>query len=192
MLAIAKSINQGKLTGVSIGLVVCDKPSAPVLEHSRIMGLKTFVFEKKDYLNKKDYETKILQELEKHRIDLVVLAGFMRIIGPTLLKDWEGKMVNLHPSLLPDFPGKDGIGQAFRAGVQETGVTVHFVDAGMDTGPVIAQKRVSIEAGESLASMETKIHLLEHELLPQTIGMISRKGVSYVREESLSSKIEKR
>ena len=192
MLAIAKSIKQGRLPGVSIGLVVCDKPSAPVLEHSRKMGLKTFVFEKKDYSDKKDYETRILQELEKHRIDLVVLAGFMRIIGPTLLADWEGKMVNLHPSLLPDFPGKDGIGQAFRAGVQETGVTVHFVDAGMDTGPVIAQKRVSIESGESLASLEAKIHLLEHELLPQTIGMISRKGVSSVREESLSSKIKKR
>ena len=101
-------------------------------------------------------------------------------------------MINLHPSFLPDFPGKDGIGQAFRAGFQETGVTVHFVDSAMDTGPVIAQKRVSIESGESLASLEAKIHLLEHELLPQTIGMISRKGVSSVRMESLASKIKKR
>ena len=192
MLAIAKSINKGKLPDVSIGLVVCDKPSAPVLKHCRKMGLKTFVFEKKDYSDSKDYETRILQELEKHCIDLVVLAGFMRIIGPTLLKDWEGKMINLHPSLLPNFAGEDGIGQAFRAGVQETGVTVHFVDAGIDTGPVIAQKRVSIESGESLESLEAKIHLLEHELLPQTIGMISRKGISSVHKESVSSKIKKR
>ena len=108
----------------------------------------------------------------------------MRIIGPTLLQVWQGRMINLHPSLLPDFPGKDGIGDAFRAGVQETGVTVHFVDAGVDAGPVIAQKRVSIETGESLESLEEKIHLLEHELLPQTIQRISREGLPLVREEA--------
>jgi phosphoribosylglycinamide formyltransferase-1 len=93
-------------------------------------------------------------------------------------------MINLHPSLLPDFPGKDGIGDAFQARVQETGVTVHFVDSGVDTGPVIAQKRVSIEPGESLESLEEKIHLLEHELLPQTIQRISREGLPLVREEA--------
>ena len=184
MLAIARAIEEGKLPGVSISLVVCDKPSAPVLEHARKMKLNTFTFESKNFSAKKDYESEILRQLEKYRADLVVLAGFMRIIGPTLLQVWQGRMINLHPSLLPDFPGKDGIGDAFRAGVQETGVTVHFVDAGVDTGPVIAQKRVSIEPGESLESLEEKIHLLEHELLPQTIQRISREGLPLVREEA--------
>ena len=184
MLAIARAIEEGKLPGASISLVVCDKPSAPVLEHARKMELSTFTFESKNFSAKKDYESEILRQLEKYRADLVVLAGFMRIIGPTLLQVWQGRMINLHPSLLPDFPGKDGIGDAFRAGVQETGVTVHFVDAGVDTGPVIAQKRVSIEPGESLESLEEKIHLLEHELLPQTIQRISREGLPLVREEA--------
>ena len=184
MLAIARAIEEGKLPGASISLVVCDKPSAPVLEHARKMKLSTFTFESKNFSTKKDYESEILRQLEKYRIDLIILAGFMRIIGPTLLQVWQGRMINLHPSLLPDFPGKDGIGDAFRAGVQETGVTVHFVDAGVDTGPVIAQKRVSIEPGESLESLEEKIHLLEHELLPQTIQRISREGLPLVREEA--------
>jgi phosphoribosylglycinamide formyltransferase-1 len=155
-----------------------------VLEHARKIELSTFTFESKNFSTKKDYESEILRQLEKYRADLVVLAGFMRIIGPTLLQVWQGRMINLHPSLLPDFPGKDGIGDAFRAGVQETGVTVHFVDAGVDTGPVIAQKRVSIEPGESLESLEEKIHLLEHELLPQTIQRICREGLPLVREEA--------
>ena len=184
MLAIARAIEEGKLPGVRISLVVCDKPSAPVLEHARKMKLSTFTFESKNFSTKKDYESEILRQLERYRADLVVLAGFMRIIGPTLLQVWQGRMINLHPSLLPDFPGKDGIGDAFRAGVQETGVTVHFVDSGVDTGPVIAQKRVSIEPGESLESLEEKIHLLEHELLPQTIQRISREGLPLVREEA--------
>ena len=184
MLAIARAIEDGNLPGVTISLVVCDKASAPVLKHARKMELSAFIFESKNFSAKKDYESEILRQLEKYRIDLVILAGFMRIIGPTLLQVWQGRMINLHPSLLPDFPGKDGIGDAFRAGVQETGVTVHFVDAGVDTGPVIAQKRVSIEPGESLESLEEKIHLLEHELLPQTIQRISREGLPLVREEA--------
>ena len=108
---------------------------------------------------------------------MVVLAGFMRIIGPTLLKVWEGRMINLHPSLLPEFPGKDGIGDAFRAGVRETGVTVHFVDAGVDTGPIIAQERLMIDPAETLDSLEEKIHLLEHKILPQTILRICQEGL---------------
>ena len=115
---------------------------------------------------------------------MVVLAGFMRIIGPTLLKVWEGRMINLHPSLLPEFPGKNGIGDAFRAGVRETGVTVHFVDAGVDTGPIIVQERLKIDPTETLASLEEKIHLLEHQILPQTILRICREGLLLVRENA--------
>ena len=133
MLAIANAIEEGRLPGVSIDLVVCDKPSAPVLKKAQELKLNTFVFEANKFRNKPDYESEILKQLGQFRIQMVILAGFMRIIGPTLLKVWEGRMINLHPSLLPEFPGKDGIGDAFRAGVRETGVTVHFVDAGVDT-----------------------------------------------------------
>ena len=181
MLAIANAIEEGRLPGVSIDLVVCDKPSAPVLKKAQELKLKTFVFEAKKFRKKSDYESEILKQLEQSRIQMVVLAGFMRIIGPTLLKVWEGRMINLHPSLLPEFPGKDGIGDAFRAGVRETGVTVHFVDAGVDTGPIIAQESLMIDPAETLDSLEEKIHLLEHQILPQTILRICQEGLPSVR-----------
>ena len=177
MLAIAYAIEEGRLPGVSIDLVVCDKPSALVLKKAQELKLKTFVFEAKKFRKKSDYESEILKQLGQFRIQMVVLAGFMRIIGPTLLKVWEGRMINLHPSLLPEFPGKDGIGDAFRAGVRETGVTVHFVDAGVDTGPIIAQESLMIDPAETLDSLEKKIHLLEHKILPQTILRICQEGL---------------
>ena len=181
MLAIANAIEKGRLPGVSIDLVVCDKSSAPVLKKAQELKLNTFVFEAKKFRNKSDYESEILKQLEQSRIQMMVLAGFMRIIGPTLLKVWEGRMINLHPSLLPEFPGKDGIGDAYRAGAQETGVTVHFVDAGLDTGPIIAQERLMIDPAETLDSLEEKIHLLEHQILPQTILSICREGLPAVK-----------
>ena len=177
MLAIANAIEEGRLPGVSIDLVVCDNPSASVLKKAQELKLKTFVFEAKKFRKKSDYESEILKQLEQSLIQMVVLAGFMRIIGPTLLKVWEGRMINLHPSLLPEFPGKDGIGDAFRAGVRETGVTVHFVDAGVDTGPIIAQERLMIDPAETLDALEEKIHLLEHKILPQTILRICQEGL---------------
>jgi phosphoribosylglycinamide formyltransferase-1 len=184
MLAIANAIEEGRLPGVSIDLVVCDKPSAPVLKKAQELKLNTFVFEAKKFRKKSDYESEILKQLEQSRIQMVVLAGFMRIIGPTLLKVWEGRMINLHPSLLPEFPGKDGIGDAFRAGVRETGVTVHFVDAGVDTGPIIAQERLMIDPAETLDSLKEKIHLLEHQILPQSILRICREGLPSVWENA--------
>ena len=184
MLAIANAIEEGRLPGVSINLVVCDKPSAPILQKAQELKLNTFVFEAKKFHNKSNYESEILNQLEQSRIQMVVLAGYMRIIGPTLLKVWEGRMINLHPSLLPEFPGKDGIGDAFRAGVRETGVTVHFVDAGVDTGPIIAQESLMIDPAETLDSLEEKIHLLEHQILPQTILRICQEGLPLVWENA--------
>ena len=181
MFAIANAIEEGRLPGVSIDLVVCDKPSAQVLKKAQELKLNTFVFEAKKFRNKSDYESEILKQLEQFRIQMVVLAGFMRIIGPTLLKVWEGRMINLHPSLLPEFPGKDGVGDAFRAGVRETGVTVHFVDAGVDTGPIIAQEHLMIDPAETLDSLEEKIHLLENQILPKSILRIYREGLPAVR-----------
>ena len=184
MLAIANTIEEGRLPGVSIDLVVCDKSSAPVLKKAQELKFNTFVFEAKKFHNKSDYESEILKQLEQSRIQMLVLAGFMRIIGRTMLKVWEGRMINLHPSLLPEFPGKDGIGDAFRAGVRETGVTVHFVDAGVDTGPISAQDRLMIDPAETLDSLEEKIHMLEHQILPQSILRICRDGHTSVLENA--------
>jgi phosphoribosylglycinamide formyltransferase 1 len=152
-----------------IGLVVCDKPQAGVIGRAESANIPVFSFVPKEYESKEHFERVILEALQKHQIDLVVLAGYMRLIGPTLLDAFPNKIVNIHPSLLPSFPGKDAIGQAYQAGVKITGVTVHFVDAGMDTGPIIAQQAVEIANEDTIDSITEKIHNVEHVLYPKVI-----------------------
>lgn len=152
-----------------ISLLVCDKPQAFCVERAKAADIPTFVFQAKDYADKEAYELEILHTLKEHGVELIVLAGYMRLIGPTLLQAFEGKIINIHPSLLPAFPGKDAIGQALEAKVKVSGVTVHFVDAGMDTGPIIAQRAIELSEDESKESLQTKIHRIEHELYPKVI-----------------------
>lgn len=126
--AIMEAIREQRIQGAEIVLLVCDKPGAYVLERAASFEVPTFVFSAKDYPDKVAFETEILRRLEEAGVELIVLAGYMRLIGDTLLKAYGGRMINLHPSILPSFPGKDAIGQAFNYGVKITGVTVHFVD----------------------------------------------------------------
>lgn len=166
--AIVDAVKNGGLKA-EISLLVCDKPGAYAIERAKNEGIPQFVFRAKDFAGKAEYEEAIIKELEAKEVDYIVLAGYMRLIGTTLLKKFEGRIVNIHPSLLPAFPGKDAIGQAFHAGVKVSGVTVHYVDEGMDTGPIIAQKAVEITEGETRESLEEKIHKMEHELYPAVL-----------------------
>ncbi|WP_018131138.1 phosphoribosylglycinamide formyltransferase [Effusibacillus pohliae] len=159
----------GELGGARIVLVVCDKPGAKAIERAEQAGVPALVLVPKEFPDKAAYETRILEELRAKRVDFIVLAGYMRLVGPTLLEPYRGRILNLHPSLLPAFPGKDAIGQALQAGVSYTGVTVHFVDEGMDTGPVIAQEKVAIESNETRDTLTAKIQAAEHRLLPQVV-----------------------
>ena len=169
LLAIHDAVISGKLEGVSLDLAVCDRPDAPVVGLVHKRNIPDFIFSPKDYADKNAFETVIAEKLAEAKIELVVLAGYMRLVGAVLLEKWEGRMINLHPSLLPVFPGKDAIGQAWRAGVKETGVTVHFVDAGMDTGRIYLQQKVTVDPDDTEESLSEKIHLLEHKLLPDAI-----------------------
>jgi phosphoribosylglycinamide formyltransferase-1 len=166
--AIADSIKNGQLK-TQIAMLVCDKPGAYAVERAKREGIPQFVFSAKNYSSKADYEKAIIEQLAAHHVEFIVLAGYMRLIGTTLLKRFEGKIVNIHPSLLPAFPGKDAIGQALNAGVKVSGVTIHFVDEGMDTGPIIAQKAVEIGEDETNESLQEKIHRVEHELYPAVL-----------------------
>ncbi|MCM3602829.1 phosphoribosylglycinamide formyltransferase [Robertmurraya korlensis] len=167
--AILEAIQVGELEA-KVQLLVCDQPSAYAIQRAEEAGVPTFVFRAKDYPSKTEYEQEICALLTEKNIDLVVLAGYMRLIGPTLLTDFEGKIINIHPSMLPAFPGKDAIGQALAANVKESGVTVHYVDAGMDTGPIIAQQAVVVDEGETKESLQKKIHEVEHKLYPAVIS----------------------
>lgn len=166
--AIAAAIENGSLHA-EICLVVCDKPGAFVIERAERLGVPALVLNRKDYPSKEAYEKEILQRLVALEVELIVLAGYMVLIGPTLLREFEGKIVNIHPSLLPAFPGKDAIGQALAAGVDTTGVTVHFVDEGMDTGPIISSCAVKVAGGETRASLQKKVQQIEHSLYPEVL-----------------------
>lgn len=173
--AIMESIQAGELEA-TISLLVCDHRDAFVLERAKKAGIPSFVFTAKEYSSKEAYEREVIAELKSRGVEFVVLAGYMRLIGPTLLREYEGRIVNIHPSLLPAFQGKDAIGQAIRYGVRVSGVTIHFVDEGMDTGPIIAQEPVKIEAGESQENVEMKIHAVEHKLYPSVLQMLMIQG----------------
>ncbi|HHW38662.1 MAG TPA: phosphoribosylglycinamide formyltransferase [Bacillales bacterium] len=160
---------QANQLSYEIALLVCDKPGAYAIERADKVDVPSLVVSPKDFASKVDYEKEILQKLNDSGVELIVLAGYMRLIGETLLSAYEGRIVNIHPSLLPSFPGKDAIGQAFQAKVKVTGVTVHYVDEGMDTGPIIAQEAVRMDEDETRESLEAKIHQVEHLLYPNVI-----------------------
>ncbi|RSD22532.1 phosphoribosylglycinamide formyltransferase [Mesobacillus subterraneus] len=166
--AIAVAAQAGTLN-VDISLLVCDKPGAFAVDRAEMLGIAALVISPKSYPSKAAYEAEILQKLAELEVDMVVLAGYMRLIGPTLLQAYEGKIVNIHPSLLPAFPGKDAIGQALEAEVGKTGVTIHYVDEGMDTGPIIASEAVEIAPGETRESLQKKIQRIEHSLYPEVL-----------------------
>ena len=169
--AIAEAI-ASKQVDATLCFLFCDNPKAYVIERAKKMGIPFKVFSPKNYENRAAYESELLQQLELNAVDLIVLAGYMRIIGPTLLMAYANRILNIHPSLLPSFPGKSSIQDAFEANEKETGVTVHVVDAGVDTGPIIAQEKVVILPEDTVDSLENRIHQVEHRLFPQVIQKV--------------------
>ncbi|TSB45627.1 phosphoribosylglycinamide formyltransferase [Alkalicoccobacillus porphyridii] len=169
--ALIKAATEHHLGG-EVVLLVSDKPGAGALTKAEDYGVKTLALAPKSFASKAAYEAEVVAHLQDQEVEFLCLAGYMRLVGPTLLDAYEGRIVNIHPSLLPDFPGLDAVGQALAAGVSETGVTIHFVDAGMDTGPIIAQEKVLIEAGDTRETVLTKIQAIEHELYPRTVKEI--------------------
>ncbi|MFP8784143.1 phosphoribosylglycinamide formyltransferase [Planococcus plakortidis] len=168
--ALYEATQDGRLDA-DIVLVVTDKPSAFVLERAEQAGVPAFSFTPREYASKQAYESMLVEELDKAGVEWLVLAGFMRLIGPALLEAYENRIVNIHPSVLPAFPGKDAIGQTLEAGAEEAGVTVHFVDEGMDTGAIIAQRSFAVD-GADRETVERKIHEIEHQLYPESLQQL--------------------
>lgn len=165
--AIQEAIERGELHA-EVAVVITDKPGAFVVTRANNFDIPVLEMAPKSFDSKAAYEESIVTELRARNIEWVVLAGYMRLVGDVLLTAYENRIVNIHPSLLPSFPGKDAIGQAMAHGVKVTGVTVHFVDAGMDTGPIIAQAAVDVVPGDREAT-EERIHKVEHELYTKTL-----------------------
>jgi phosphoribosylglycinamide formyltransferase 1 len=154
--------------------VASDKAAARALERARLAGVETAVFAAAEYGDRETRDAAIGDWVEGLAADLVVLAGYMQLLSAAFVQRFRNRVINIHPALLPAFPGLDAIGQALEAGVETTGVTVHFVDEGVDTGPSILQRELAVPPGGERDELERAIHALEHELYPEAIRMIAR------------------
>lgn len=168
--AIVDAYRRGELTGHPV-VCVCDIPGAFVIERAHRLGVPLIVASPKDFPDKAAYEAFLAGELEAFGIGLICLAGYMRIIGPTLLGRYEGKIINIHPSLLPAFKGAHAIRDAFEYGVKVYGVTVHYVDETLDGGRIIAQEAFPYD-GRDIDELEERIHAVEHRLYPSAINLV--------------------
>jgi len=165
--------------GVEIVAVASDKPGAPALDRAGDAGIACEVFPASGFADREARDAALADWLERHEVELVVLAGYMQLLSAALIARFENRIVNVHPALLPSFPGLDAIGQALEHGVRVTGVTVHFVDEGVDTGPIILQRPIPIPDDRDRAGLEQAIHATEHVLLPEAIRMIAAGRVSF-------------
>jgi len=167
--AILEAVQRGEISSLP-ALVVTDNPSAPALAFALKHGAETCFINPEKYRGRKKFAEALIEELGKRGIDIVCLAGFMKIIHENVIREFAGRIINIHPSLLPAFRGLDAQKQALEAGVDESGCTVHFVDAGMDTGPIIRQRRVRVEKDDTVESLSARILEQEHRLYPQVIA----------------------
>ncbi|OEF97186.1 phosphoribosylglycinamide formyltransferase [Desulfuribacillus alkaliarsenatis] len=171
--ALIDAQQEGSLS-YEIKVVITDKHGARAVSRARESNIVAYEYAPKDYPSKADYEQQVLNCLNKHNIELVVLAGYMRIVGATLLNAFDGRMINLHPSLLPSFQGIHAPQQAIDAGVKVSGCTIHFVDEGLDTGPIIAQQPVTVTFADNADTLQAKIQKLEHKLIVDVVELIAQ------------------
>ncbi len=169
MEVLAEAVASKKLNG-RIAFVASDTPEAAGLKRAADLGLSTAVLPYAE--GKKKGEEELRRLCDIHGVEWIVLAGFLSILSPEFVRSFKNRIVNIHPSLLPSFPGKHGIEDAWRRGVKITGVTVHLVDEGVDTGPILAQQGLKIRPGESLESLEERIHRVEHSLYRETLALL--------------------
>ncbi len=167
---IAEEVKQGYLN-CNLKLLVVDNPNAYVIERAKKFNIDTFVFNPKEFNSKKAYEELIYQKCRENSIDLIILAGYMRLIGDVLLAGYENKIINIHPSLLPAFKGKNAIEQAYEYGVKVMGISIHYVNQDLDGGAIIAQKAFEVN-DMSFEEIEANIHKLEYELYPKVIKQL--------------------
>lgn len=165
--ALEQATRVGELDA-EIVLVITDKPASFVVERAREANIRVAALEPKAFQSKQAYEEALIGILLDEQVEWIALAGYMRLIGPTLLAAYPSRIVNIHPSLLPSFPGKDAVGQAIAHGVKLTGVTVHLVDEGMDTGPILAQAAVPVVEGDAELTAQA-IHEVEHVIYKETL-----------------------
>jgi len=170
--AIIEAIEEGKIEG-EIKVVVSDHPDACALKRAQQYHIDTRYINFKEFKNREDYDKEIIKTLKEKKIELVVLAGYMRILSPYFIRTYKNKIINIHPALLPSFLGLHAQEQAVVHGVKISGCTVHFVDEGVDSGPIILQKAVEVSDDDTEESLAAKILKEEHQIYPRAIQLFS-------------------
>lgn len=168
--AIIDAINSDRLVA-KIGVVISDNPEANALRRISGMDIPSAVVARSSYATKQEFEAAIIAQLDLHHVELVLLAGFMKILSPQFINRFPARIMNIHPALLPSFPGLDAQEQALRYGVKVSGATVHFVDEGMDSGPIIIQEAVPVEDDDTVATLSERILHLEHRLYVRAVRL---------------------
>ncbi len=168
--AIARAIETGKLNA-EIAVVISNRPGARGLERAKELGLEAVCLPSRG-VAREDYDASLVEELKRHNPDVICLAGFMRLLTPVFIEAFRGRILNIHPSLLPAFPGLDAQRQALEHGVRFSGCTVHFVDEGLDSGPIIVQAAVPVKDGDTVESLSERILEAEHAAYPRAIALV--------------------
>ena len=171
--AIIEAVEEGKIEG-EIKVVISDNPDAYALKRAEQYNIDTRYINFKEFKNREDYDKEIIKTLEEKKIDLVVLAGYMRILSPYFIRTCKNKIMNIHPALLPSFPGLHAQKQAIEHGVKVSGCTAHFVDEGVDSGPIILQKVVEVKDNDTEESLAERILKEEHQIYPRAIQLFSQ------------------
>ncbi|HED23851.1 MAG TPA: phosphoribosylglycinamide formyltransferase [Firmicutes bacterium] len=171
--AILEAVERKEIAG-EVVFVISDRAEAPALQRAQNHGIRAQFVNPRSYDGRDEYDRSLVELLKKENVDLVVLAGFMRLLSPLLVRAFPLRIMNIHPSLLPAFPGLDGVEQALSYGVKVTGCTVHFVDEGLDSGPVILQEAVPVIQRDTVETLHQRIHAAEHRLYPTAIDLFCR------------------
>ena len=171
MVALADAVREGRIPNAEIALVISDQPDAKGLHAAQERGIKTVVIERRGR-KREEHEQEIVSVLRAERIDLICLAGYMRVLSPFFVDAFSLRILNIHPSLLPSFPGLDAQRQALEHGVKVSGCTVHFVDNTLDGGPIIAQRTVPVLDGDTVESLSSRILEQEHILYPEALASV--------------------
>jgi phosphoribosylglycinamide formyltransferase-1 len=171
MLALSDAVRDGRITNAEIAIVISDKAGARGLELAKERGIETVAIERRGR-TREEHEREIISVLREHQVDLICLAGYMRLLSPCFVEAFRGRILNIHPSLLPAFPGLDAQRQALEHGMKVSGCTVHFVDESLDGGPIIAQRTVPVMEGDTVESLSARILEQEHRLYPEAVAKV--------------------
>ncbi|MGA1367437.1 MAG: phosphoribosylglycinamide formyltransferase [Blastocatellia bacterium] len=173
MVALAEAVDNGTIPAATLALVISNRPEAAGLARARERGIATFVRDHQGS-TREEHDRAMAAALDDHGVDLICLAGYMRLLSPWFIRHYEGRVLNIHPSLLPAFPGLEAQRQALEYGVKATGCTVHLVDEELDHGPILRQAVVQVREGDSVETLSARILAEEHRIYPEAVALVLR------------------